>query len=545
MATPVGACIPQGSVHEFVFANSVIYPGTRRNCAVFIPAQYDASRPACIYVGQDGYQPRLREMLENLIAAGDIPVTVGIFISPGSLPAPLAEASPRRNRCLEYDALGDAYVRFLLDEIIPHVVRTFALNLSDSGNDRCIAGASSGGISAFNVAWERPDAFTRVYANSGSFVAFRGGHEFPTLVRKFAPKPIRAYLTTATRDMENCAGDWYLVDQEMDKALAFSGYDYAFKTVDGPHVAGWNECFADAMRFIWKGWPDPVRAGPGAPRVRDVIVPESEWELVSHGCRGARSLAANSSGDVFFIDCVSDAICRIDDAGSIGPFVPDAAKANGLAIGPQDEVYTVSVASGDVMRYDRSGPGRRIAQGIRGNHVLARPDGDLYITSVQAGAGSVVLLRDGVVRDVDAGLKSATGLAYRPDQWLMVVADGHSKWVYSYQIADDGGLVHKERYFRLHVADGDDDAGPESVCYAREGQMLVATRSGVQICADDGPTQVILPLPDRTRVVGICLGGPGKDTLYAMGENALWRRQVRIHGIGAFTPWCKVGSTPL
>ena len=115
----------------------------------------------------------------------------------------------RRNRCFEYDAVGDNYARFLAEELLPFVAKEFDLKLSTNGNDRCIAGGSSGGIAAFNAAWQRPDAFTRVYANSGSFVAFRGGHEFPTLIRKFEAKPIRAYLTTGTHDMVNCAGDWY------------------------------------------------------------------------------------------------------------------------------------------------------------------------------------------------------------------------------------------------------------------------------------------------------------------------------------------------
>ncbi len=94
--------------------------------------------------------------------------------------------------------------------------------------------------------------------NSGSFVAFRGGHEFPTLVRKFEAKPIRAYLTTGTQDMENCAGDWFLLDQEMDKALKFSGYDYSFRIINGGHVAGYYDYYREAMSYLWKGWPEPV-----------------------------------------------------------------------------------------------------------------------------------------------------------------------------------------------------------------------------------------------------------------------------------------------
>ena len=158
---------------------------------------------------------------------------------------------------------------------------------------------------------------------------------------------------------------------------------------------------------------------------------------------------------------------------------------------------------------------------------------------------SVWFVKDGKKTRVDTGLKFATGLAYRPDQWLLSVADGHSKWAYSYQINADGTLSNKERFFWLHVPDWEDDAGADSICYAREGPMLVATRWGIQVCADDGPTQVILPMPDRGRVFGVCLGGREMDTLFAFCGDKIWKRKVRIHAVGAFTPWTRVHGSPL
>jgi enterochelin esterase-like enzyme len=146
----------------------------------------------------DGYNPKEKGLLEKLIASKEMPVTIGVFVAPGELPATVKNTLGRRNRCFEYDGMGDNNVRFLVEELLPFVAKEFDLKLSTSGNDRCLVGGSSGGITAFNAAWERPDAFSRVYANSGSFVAFRGGHVFPTLVRKFEARPIRAYLTTAT-----------------------------------------------------------------------------------------------------------------------------------------------------------------------------------------------------------------------------------------------------------------------------------------------------------------------------------------------------------
>jgi gluconolactonase len=539
--------IPKGITKNFSFTDSSIFPGTRRGGTVFIPAQYDGAKHACVYVRQDGYNPAEKLMLETLIAAKEMPVTVGVFISPGDVPAPMKDTMGRRNRCFEYDGVGDNYVRFLSEELLPYVAKTFDLKLSASGNDRCIAGGSSGGISAFNAAWERPDAFSRVYANSGSFVAFRGGHEFPTLIRKFEAKPIRAYLTTGMHDMENCAGDWYLLDQEMDKALKFSGYDYLFRAIDGPHVAGWNEHFPDAMRFIWKGWPEPVKAGPSAPRVRDVITPDGKWELAAQGFRDARGPTCNAKGEVFFVDPPNNTIHRIGLDGKVDVFLPNAGQANSLSIGPDGELYAASARTGKITCY-KDGAGSVAAEGLPARHVLAMPKGGLYVTTAgekPGDASDVWFVKDGKKTRVDSGIKLATGLAYRPDQWLLSVADGGSKWVYSYQINADGSLTNKERFFWLHVADWEDDAGAESVCYARENRLLAATRWGVQMCADDGPTQAILPMPDRSRVVGVCFGGPELNTLYAFCGGKVWKRVVKLHGIGAFSPWTKVGGNPL
>jgi len=106
-------------------------------------------------------------------------------------------------------------------------------------------------------------------------------------------------------------------------------------------------------------------------------------------------------------------------------------------------------------------------------------------------------------------------------------------------------LTNKERFFWLHLPDWEDDAGAESLCYAQEGQLLVATQFGIQVCADDGPTQAILPMPDHSRVVGVCLRGPNQDTLFAFCGRKVWKRNVKLYGLGAFSPWIPVRGSPL
>ena len=142
-------------------------------------------------------------------------MTVGVFVMHGRVKAPSADALDRFNRSYEYDGLGDNYARFLLDEVLPFVETKSApdgrqIKLSKSGNDRAIGGASSGAICAFSAAWERPDAFTRVFSAIGTYVGLRGGNDYPTLVRKVEPKPIRVFLQDGSKDRTSTAatGGW-------------------------------------------------------------------------------------------------------------------------------------------------------------------------------------------------------------------------------------------------------------------------------------------------------------------------------------------------
>lgn len=540
--------VKAGEIKQFQFTQSQVFPGTVRDVTVFIPAQYDGKQRVCVYVKYDGFNPREKVMMETMIATGEMPVTVGVFVKPGTLPAPGKNASDRRNRCFEYDGISDNNVRFLDEELLPFVAKEYQLNLSTDGNDRCISGGSSGGIAAFTAAWHRPESFSRVYAASGSWVAFRGGHEFPIMVRKFEAKPIRAFLTTATHDMENAAGDWYLTDQEMDKALKFSGYDYQFRTIEGRHVAGYMENYQEAMAYLWKGWPERVKAGPSAPRAQDVLVPNEGWQLVAEGFKSTRGPACNAAGEVFFADTSANKIHKIGLDDKVTEFAADAGQAHCVTIGADGTLYTISEKSGKLMSYDAAGKGSMVLEGLLGHSIMAAPGGALYVTSngeKPNEPGKVWLIKDGAKKQVDSGIRFATGMAFRPDQWLLSVAEGHSKWIYSYQINEDGTLTNKERFFPLHVADWDDDAGAECVCYSLEGRQFIATKSGVQISADDGPTQVILPVPGNGRVTGVCLGGKDKVTLYALCGNKIWKRKVLHHALVPGTPPTKPKGTPL
>src|SRR5205085_11858907 len=83
--------VPKGRVEKFQFTESKVFPDTTRDCWIYIPAQYDGSKPAALMVFQDGSGyvsetggQRVPIVFDNLIVKGEMPVTIGIFINPGN-----------------------------------------------------------------------------------------------------------------------------------------------------------------------------------------------------------------------------------------------------------------------------------------------------------------------------------------------------------------------------------------------------------------------------------------------------------------------------
>ncbi len=267
--------VPRGSITRYLYSTSAVFPGTLHEYWVYVPAQYDpkGKDPAAVMVFQDGHAYvsdtsnfRATTVMDNLIAKGDMPITIGIFIEPGHKgdELPKENWAKRNNRSFEYDTPDDAYARFLIDEILPEVGKQ--LRLTNNPDLRAICGTSSGGICAFKCAWHRPDAFRKVLSTIGSFTNIKGGHIFPALIRKEEVRPIRVFLQDGMKDLDNAHGNWWLANQDMARALAFENrYDYRFVAGEEGHNAKHGAAvFPDAMRWLWRDWNKP-QAAEGQP----------------------------------------------------------------------------------------------------------------------------------------------------------------------------------------------------------------------------------------------------------------------------------------
>ncbi len=249
--------VPRGKVTKATWT-SKIFPDTVRDYWVYVPAQYDGGEESNLMVFQDGGsyvdekgQFRATVVFDNLIHKKEMPVTVGIFINPGVVPPAQPGEQARSNRSFEYDTLSDQYARFLLEEMIPEVGKD--LDLTEDPNRRAICGISSGGICAWTVAWERPDAFRKVLSHVGSFTNIRGGHVCHALIRKTERKPIRVFLQEGSNDLDNLHGNWPLANQEMAAALKFAKYDYRFEYGDGGHNGKHGGALMpESLRWLWR-----------------------------------------------------------------------------------------------------------------------------------------------------------------------------------------------------------------------------------------------------------------------------------------------------
>jgi enterochelin esterase family protein len=164
-------------------------------------------------------------------------------------------AKPRSQRSYEYDSLGDANARFVLDELLPVALQ--GLNVTTDPAGRAVCGNSSGAIAAFTVAWERPDSFRKVVSHIGSYTNIQGGFGYPGYIRREKPaKPLRVFLQDGSSDLDNLHGNWPLANQNMAAALKFAGYDYKFVFgTEGHNGKHGGAIFPDTLRWLWRDWP--------------------------------------------------------------------------------------------------------------------------------------------------------------------------------------------------------------------------------------------------------------------------------------------------
>ena len=550
--------VPQGQTLQFDLDGGKFYPGTKSTIFVYVPAEYTPDKPACLCVGLDGPGYRPQTVFDNLIAKKQMPVTIGVFVTSGTLNKSGTDHPLRFDRCYEFDSTNDNFDRFLFEDVLPAVERRQtsdgrAIRLSQDPNDHMIYGGSSGGVCAFTAAWQHPDLFRRVFTAIGTFVGMRGADQYPTLIRKTEPKPIRIFQQDGMQDTWNPLFDnWYTQNRSIEESLSFAGYDNNHSWGKLGHEGSNAESlFPDVVKWLWQDYPAPIQAGwSGNSMLQSVLIKGQTWQAVAGGADGPVHLAVSPGGDVYFSDARA-VVYKIGLGGLPQVFAHSPAPVTAAAFGPNGRLYA-ALADGRIVSFSAAGKPAVFASGIHAAGLFAASDGGVYAS--EPGAHSDMpsrlwLLRTGGVKtELDSGLHHSTGLLMTPDHNLLFAAEGSTHWIYSYAAAPAGQtlLQNKQRFYWLHTAESAEDeaesaedegegSGATDMADDSQGNLYVATRMGVQICDRNGRVEGILTLPGGA-VSSLCFGGPKFDHLYLICGGRVYERPLQVPGVPGFAP---------
>ena len=541
----ISSAFATGKLTKHQFHKSRIFPGTTRDYWVYVPAEYDSAKPACLMIfqdgagfvrtpGKEGYVP---DAFDKLIASGDMPVTIGLFINPGVVPAPPGNenAQPRFNRSFEYDGMGPNYANFLIEEMIP-LLKDY--NISGNPDDRGLCGGSSGAIAAFTAAWERPDHFRRVYSMIGTYVGLRGGNDYPALIRKTEPKPLRIFLQDGKNDLNIYGGDWWMANQTMQRALEFSGYEHTHRWDEGGHSRKeGNKILLEALTWLWKDHgktPVSVHLDKCKSRAAEYLIPGENWQLVSVGHNWAEGLAVTADGTLYFTDVPDSELYKITLDGKETLFAKDTARANGIALGPDGK--TLYTAGSDVRSYDlETGKFETLIKNAAANDIVVRNDGTIYFTSPK---NSTVTSSYRFRTPQKIPFKGCNGIGLSADQSQLLVCHFDGPFIHSYTLSGDIPL-HPQPYFYAQRPTTDGRCALDGQFAAASGHLLVGTEAGLQIFDQPGRVQLVLPKPayEDGRVNYCYLH---QNTLYIATRHRIYKRKIKLTGAPAWQAPVKV-----
>ncbi len=258
----VGGANPKPLIYS-AMAN---YPGLNKMLKyeywIYVPAQYKAGCAAALMVFQDGIhfvgtddaKLNLPTVMDNLIASGDMPVTIGLFVNPGEPGDGHYDGQEGPNRSQQYDTNSPVYSTFLIDELLPNVVfKDYSIVTDPDGWGT--SGHSSGGIAAFMTGWYRPEKFRKLLTLDASFPNTENymGVSLLSSIDQSAAKPLRVYLMSGPKDLTM---DWYTQNTSAATKLAAKMYHYQYRVEQSAHYPplGAQTDMPTAMRWMWRGY---------------------------------------------------------------------------------------------------------------------------------------------------------------------------------------------------------------------------------------------------------------------------------------------------
>lgn len=253
----VKANVPVGMLTDLTPITSSIYAGHVFGYRIYVPAQYKPEKRAAFMMVQDGPSHYLgknsdakffaNKVMDNLIAEGTVPVTIGLFVDP-------CMQTCEDQRVTIYDDATDKYARFVTEELLPSVIAG-KYSIVQDPEAWLTVGYSAGAAQGFTVIWNKP-VFHKFIGHNTSFPAAKDhGVDYAALVPNTPNKGFRVSLVSGTMDLSDARGNWLEASKQMEMVLTAKGYPTRLMTGTGGHYPPDQSAmdFPNALRWMWQG----------------------------------------------------------------------------------------------------------------------------------------------------------------------------------------------------------------------------------------------------------------------------------------------------
>jgi gluconolactonase len=334
----------------------------------------------------------------------------------------------------------------------------------------------------------------------------------------------------------------------MFEAFESAGYDAKLVIGDeGHNMKQGAAIMPDALRWLWRGYPNPVvvhePAAMGQPgwdprgKVYSTVFADKPWEQVGATYSRVASLASDRQGNVFFADPGASRIYKSDLDGKVTLFKDNSSGSQALTVGPDGRLYASQLASKRIVSYGPNGDEKVVAQNVEAHGMAITSKGEIYFADM-AHKGIGHIDTNGRTRIVysGGGISLPSGVALSPDQAMLIVTDAHARYSWSFQIAPDGSLINGEPFYRLEMPEEVWMSEVQAVTEDSIGQVYFATAIGVQVCEANGRVAQILNPPEPERISSLAFAGRDLNWLYVAEGGKLFRRPVKVKGVAAGAP---------
>lgn len=530
--------VPKGIISGPFYNYSKVLKGTVHEYWIYVPQQYSNQKANQLTVVFDGINMaknwNLPTVFDNLISKNEIPVTIGLFISPGIKTAKTDNVFNKPNRSVEYDGTGSLLPDIIMTEIIPAIMKQYAI----AANNNLVMGNSSGGNAAFNMAWERSDFFQRVYSGIGSFTGLRSGEDFPVLIRKTEQKPIRIFLQDGSKDLNNFSGEWFAVNQHMLSSLQWAGYEVNHAWGDDGHNPKHGAAIMpDILRWLWKDFPTPIVVGKNSKSDFNFLQPDEKWKLIKEFDENISSLTTDLSGELLIASGKDIWLHDLNNSFT---------KKYQL---PKQIVAISSTASGSYL-YSLEGEQsvqlrnveNKVLQtfsGIYADDLLCYGDGFYWTNKKQKTIGRLDFKTK--QKSIYSFQSIPTGLSLHPEKSFLYANRQMNKLGSLFTVDSLFELSDEQAYLHYQLVYPNYNVQPGKMIVDTNNYVITCTDIGLQVADQLGRTNLIIPLPQNEKPATLALAGRNRNTLYASSGNKLYARIVKSQG---FLPQGKTVKPP-